>query len=129
MSTSKPRKSRENERAFVEHVLELLQDLGDVKARAMFGGYGIFCNEKMMALVADSVLYFKVDDNSRPLFEAEQCRPFTYTRKDNRTPIVMSYFEAPAAAMERASELCIWGQRAYEAAERTAGRKRSKRKK
>jgi len=119
---AKPRKSRENERVFVDHVLELLQDLGDVRARAMFGGYGIYCNDLMIALIAESVLYFKVDEISRPLFEAQQCAPFEYTRKGRDKPIVMSYYEAPASALERSAALCKWGQRGYDAARRAAGK-------
>ncbi len=117
-------RARQNERAFVEHVLELLNDLGDLRARAMFGGYGIYCNQKMFGLIAQSVLYLKVDDISRPLFEARQCRPFTYTRKGKETPIVMSYYEAPLDAMEQSSTLREWGQRAYDATVRAAASKK-----
>ena len=40
--TSKPRKSRENDWVFVDHVLQLLGDWGEVKARSMFGGFGLY---------------------------------------------------------------------------------------
>jgi DNA transformation protein len=115
---AKSRKSRENERVFVQHVLELLDDLGNVRSRAMFGGYGIYCDDIMIALVADSVLYFKVDATSQPLFEAEQCGPFEYYREGRDAPIIMSYYEAPASALERKSELCKWGRLAHKAAQR-----------
>jgi DNA transformation protein len=124
MNSAKPRKSRAGEQAFVEHVLELLGQLGAVRSRAMFGGYGIYLGPLMIGLVADGVLYLKADGTSSPWFEAEGCAPFQYTRRGRSEPIVMSYYEAPPAALERAELMCLWGQRALEAAQRAASRRR-----
>ena len=52
--------------AFVTEVVSLLAELGDVRAKAMFGGYGIYCGPTFFALIARDRLYFKVDDRSRP---------------------------------------------------------------
>ena len=38
--------------ALVEHLLEILALLGDVSARSMFGGWGIYHDGLMMGLVA-----------------------------------------------------------------------------
>ena len=46
---------------FVEFVLELLAPLGNVRARAMFGGYGIYRGEIMFAIITDDRMYFKAD--------------------------------------------------------------------
>lgn len=55
---------------FVEYLLELLEPSGGVRAKAMFGGFGIYRDNLMFGLVADDILYFKVDKkpglNSRP---------------------------------------------------------------
>lgn len=56
--------------AFLAHVLELLDGLGAVGARRMFGGYGLYRNDVMFALIADDTLYFKVDEHNRAEFEA-----------------------------------------------------------
>jgi DNA transformation protein len=113
------RQSRDHERRFVEHVLDMLQELGAARSRAMFGGYGIYLNGLMIGIVADSTLYLKVDDVSRPQFEAEGCRPFTYRKRGLREPIVMSYSEAPVAALESPWQLRAWARIAFEAAERS----------
>jgi TfoX/Sxy family transcriptional regulator of competence genes len=42
----------------VAHVLEQLEPLG-VRARAMFGEYGIYCDEKIVALVCDNTFFLK----------------------------------------------------------------------
>ena len=55
---------------FVTHVVDMLEPLGPVSARRMFGGYGIFLDGMMFALVADDTLYLKVDDESRSEFAA-----------------------------------------------------------
>jgi hypothetical protein len=58
-----PSKPGRNE--FVEHVLELLAPLGNVSARRMFGGYGIYRDGLMLGLVASDVLYLKADTENR----------------------------------------------------------------
>ena len=57
-----PASGEENE--FVSHVLDLMQSLGRVRARRMFGGYGIFIDGLMFALIADETLYLKADEES-----------------------------------------------------------------
>jgi DNA transformation protein len=52
------------EREFVIYVVELMQSLGPVNAKSMFGGHGIFLEGLMFGLVADSVLYLKADEDT-----------------------------------------------------------------
>ena len=63
---------------FVNHLLDLLRPLGDVRARSMFGGWGFYHAEKMFALVAFETFFVKADDASRAEFEGLGLRPFTY---------------------------------------------------
>ncbi len=42
----------------VAHLLEQLEPL-DVRARAMFGEYGVYCDEKIVALVCDDTFFLK----------------------------------------------------------------------
>ena len=55
--------------ALVDHCLELLAPLGAVRAKRMFGGYGLYCDELFFALLAADRLYLKVDASTRPAFE------------------------------------------------------------
>ena len=43
----------------IEHILSHLGEESEVSARKMFGEYGLFLNEKMVALVCDDILYLK----------------------------------------------------------------------
>jgi DNA transformation protein len=103
---------------FVDHLMELLQPLEDVRARAMFGGYGVYRNDVMFGLVADDVFYLKADDVTRSDFDAAGLGPFVYRSRGKEMP--MPYFQAPPAAMEDADEMCRWAAKAYDVAVRTA---------
>lgn len=104
--------------------LDAFAAVGDVRARRMFGGVGISCDGIMFAMVADEVLYLKVDDTNRQEFEAEQCDPFTYERDGKR--MAMSYYEAPATALDDPAVLAAWGERSLSIA-RAAKRPKSRR--
>ncbi|MCZ8309281.1 MAG: TfoX/Sxy family DNA transformation protein [Magnetospirillum sp.] len=103
---------------FVEHCIELLGDLGAVAARRMFGGWGLYVQGCMFALIADEVLYLKVDAETRPRFEAEGLPPFTYEARGKRH--AMSYFQPPESAMEDRAEMRPWARAAADAAFRAA---------
>lgn len=46
-------------RATVDHLLEQLEPL-DVRARAMFGEYGLYCDERFVGVICRDTLYLKV---------------------------------------------------------------------
>lgn len=50
--------------ALVDHCLELLAPLGAVRARRMFGGYGLYVDDLFVALIAVDRLYLKADETS-----------------------------------------------------------------
>lgn len=62
---------------FVEYLLELMKPIGAVRAKRMFGGYGLFLEGLMFALVADDRLYFKVGDSNLADFEQRGLGAFT----------------------------------------------------
>ena len=101
----------------VDHVLELLEPFGDVSARRMFGGHGLFRDGVMFALEADDVLYFKVDDKTRPEFDKRELTPFEYARNGNS--VTLSYRMAPEEAMNNSKVMCRWAKDAFDAAVRT----------
>ena len=58
---------------FFEAVLLALGPLGDVTAKKMFGGYGIFESGVMFALIDSSgKIFLKVDDTNRSKYEDAQ---------------------------------------------------------
>jgi len=111
---------------FVAYVLELLQPLGRCSARKMFGGYGLYGDGLMFALVFDGRLYLKVDHLNKSDFVAASCEPFVYQGQDK--PIEMSYWTVPEAALESSEDMAQWARLALAAALRKANAKPAARK-
>jgi DNA transformation protein len=113
--------------SFVEYTLELLEPLGPVRARAMFGGWGLYSGALMFGLIIEGQLYLKVDDVTRPAFEAAGCKPFVY--EGAAKPVTMSYWTPPSDAADDALALLPWARRGVEAAQRAAAKKKPAAKK
>jgi DNA transformation protein len=96
---------------FMNFVLDQLSSWGDVCARRMFGGAGLYCEGKMFGLIADDVVYLKVDDSNRKDFIKAGSSPFNpYPDKST----VMSYYEIPPEVLENSEELSHWAQRSLD---------------
>ncbi|PXW97914.1 DNA transformation protein [Sphaerotilus hippei] len=100
---------------FVAWCQELLAPLGSVRARRMFGGWGLYADELFVALIVSDRLFLKADPITRELFVQAGCSPFEYTRAGGRQA-VMSYFSAPDEAMDSPVQMGPWARRAMEAA-------------
>jgi DNA transformation protein and related proteins len=115
--------------SYVEYTLELLEPLGPVQARAMFGGWGVYHGGRMMGLIVEDRLYLKTDDTTRPAFQAAGGEPFVYDAGKGREPVTMSYWTPPADASDDAHALLPWARRAVDAALRAAQKKPAAKKK
>ena len=104
---------------YVAYLLDLLESYEGVSARRMFGGHGLFRHGLMFGLVADDMLYLKVDDETRGDFEARGLEPFVYQKKGK--PVALGYYQAPEEALETSEELRGWSQRAFAVAVRAKG--------
>jgi len=104
---------------FVDTCIDVLSSVGEVSARRMFGGHGIYHGAIMFALIADDVLYLKTDEASRPHFEDAGSRPFVLERQRGKR-ITMSYWEMPAEGFESPDQGDLWAGRALSAALRAA---------
>ena len=112
------------EKEFVSYVVDMMQSIGPVHAKAMFGGYGIYLEGVMFALIADSVLYLKTDKVTEIVFKDKGLEAFTYFK--NGKACKMSYFQAPEETLEDIEQMNTWANRAYEVALTAAVKKRKK---
>ena len=102
--------------SYFNHVMEQLEPIGNISGKAMFGGYGIFHEGDMFALISGSTLYFKVNELNRSAYEnagSKQYKP-------------MPYFEVPAEIMEDTSLLQDWALTSITIGHATAKKKRQK---
>ena len=109
---------------FVAYVVDLLQSVGPVSSRRMFGGHGIFLEGLMFGLIAGRELYLKVDAQSRAEFVALGLQPFAYMRQGKS--MQLSYYQAPEEALEMPGVMTEWGNKAYMTAVRAAAAKNRK---
>jgi DNA transformation protein len=109
---------------FVAFAVDLLSPVGPVRARAMFGGHGIYCGEVMIGLVDDDEVFLKTDEQTRHRFLEAGCRRWVYTGGGRK--METSYFRPPDEAHESPEEMRPWGELALAAARRGAAAKRAR---
>ena len=102
--------------AFVQYVAEDVLSELEVKTKRMFGGHGFYHAGKMFGLEADGKIYFKVNDATRPDYEAADSEPFQYSAKD-RKAVTMSYWMLPEEVLEDRERAIAWAKKAIGVAE------------
>ncbi len=99
---------------FQEYVVhDLLREIPGITARAMFGGYGLYKDGLIFAIIVEDELYFKVDDTNQKEFEKYGSEPFVYMGKNNK-PMTMGYWKLPGEIMEDTALLEKWVTVSYE---------------
>jgi DNA transformation protein len=79
---------------FIDYVIDQLAAWGEVSARKMFGGAGLYCDGTMFGLVADDVAYLKVDDSNREDFVKAGASPFNPYPDKVKTTLIEYIFSA-----------------------------------
>ncbi|MCW8335064.1 TfoX/Sxy family DNA transformation protein [Vibrio paucivorans] len=73
--------------------MRLFEQLGRVKSRSMFGGFGIFVDETMFALVVNDKLHIRADDSAAKKYKGQGYEPYVYKKRG--FPVVTKYFALP----------------------------------
>ncbi len=108
---------------YLAYVLDQLRPFGNVVARRMFGGVGLYADGFFFGIIDDTV-YFKVDDSNRADYEVRGCRKFTATMgKDRDKAVSMSYFAVPEDVLEDPDDLKVWARKALAVAVAAAASK------
>ena len=98
---------------FVDTVVhDLLSGFRDVRARAMFGGHGLYKDGVLFAILVKDRLYFKVDETNKKDYVKKGCHPFTY-RASGKKRVSMSYWEVPVEILEDREEMSRWAEKSY----------------
>lgn len=109
---SSPAASRKQ--AFANYVVELMAGFAPVRAKAMFGGFGIYLDDLMFALIIQERVYVKADDLSIPDFVARGLGPFTYESKGKVGSL--RYYEVPPEAYDEPAHMAAWARRGHDCA-------------
>lgn len=114
---------------FRDHVVELLEPLGELKVKRFFSGVGLYFKEKLIGFIMSDRVYLRMGDASRAAFVAEGAKPFTFTKRTSGEIVSIDYYEVPAHIFEDQDAIVNWSRRSYDAAlAKTAKKKPSKRK-
>ena len=100
--------------SFKAFALDQLAALPELRAKAMFGGHGLYAGEHFFGILFEGRLFFKTDATNVADYTARGMEPFTYEMKGR--VLAMSYHELPPDILENPTELVTWALRAVQVA-------------
>ncbi|USD66264.1 TfoX/Sxy family DNA transformation protein [Vibrio sp. SCSIO 43136] len=83
--------------------LRLFEALGTIKSRSMFGGFGVFADEVMFALVVGETLYIRADSVKAQYYREQGLEPYVYKKRG--FPVVTKYFAVPQEQWQNPSDI------------------------
>lgn len=111
---------------FAEFLREQLAPLAPIAFRRVFGKTGLFRSGLMFGLVADNMLYLRVDDGNREAFrDAAAFPPLHYVRQGRF--LDLPFWRAPEYLFDDPDALVLWARLALGAAGRVAAQRRPRR--
>jgi DNA transformation protein len=96
------------------YVEEQLAFLGRVSAKSIFGGIGIFVDERLLGIVIDDKLYLHTDASNLRAYQERgmpQFKPYP-----NAFDLTTDHHQVPADIVEDPVQLRSWGEQALTAA-------------
>lgn len=110
---------------YLDFILEQLTDFGVITPKKMFGGVGFYKEGVMFGGIMGGAFHLKVDDTTRPKYEAEGMTSFFDNGKNKTKP---KYYEVPVDIIEDRTEIAGWAAEAFEVAKSTKKVKKKKEK-
>lgn len=103
------------------YVTEQLEFLGRISNRAIFGGVGIFFEERLLGIVIEDKLYLHTDKSNLDDYAARgmpQFKPYP-----NAFDLTTDHHQVPPDIVDDPQQLKQWGERALVAAVESARQK------
>jgi DNA transformation protein len=104
-----------SEASFHEFVSELFAGVGAISIKRMFGGAGVYAEGLMFGLLADDVIYIKVDTPLKAELMQENSAPFVWTPENGPRAgekVEMGYWRLPEGALDEPDLAAQWGRKA-----------------
>lgn len=112
----------------VDWIEEALAPLGRLTSRNMMGGATLYLDGTIFAIVGLDELWFKADEETDALWDAEGRDRFSYVFSDGRVG-TMNYRRAPLDVHDDADAMRRWTRVALEAGRRAAAKKKPRKRK
>lgn len=96
------------------YVEEQLAFLGRISAKSIFGGVGIFVDERLLGIVMEDKLYLHTDASNLREYQSrgmQQFKPYP-----NAFDLTTDHHQVPTEVLDDPEELKRWGQQALAAA-------------
>lgn len=95
------------DKPILKNSLQLLDHLGNVRSRSMFGGFGIFAGETMFALVVNNKLHLRANAKTKEEFKQAGLKPYIYEKRGfpvrtKHYAILDEWWEEPEKIIEQA---------------------------
>ena len=110
---------------FLTFVLEQIESLPRVSSRRMFGGVGIYSDDRFFAVIDDDTLFFKVDDTTRARYTKRRMPPF-HPMPDK--PPMTGYYQVPPAILEDREALTELARESVGVATRASAKPRARKR-
>jgi DNA transformation protein and related proteins len=91
---------------YLEYLKELLAWLPQLRVKRMFGGAGLYSDERFFAIADDGDLYLKADAQSEAFYREGGSEQFSYAQKGKVSR--MNYWSVPAEVLEAPDRLRHW---------------------
>ena len=98
--------------SFVQFVLDQLGAVPDVRAKAMFGGHGLYAGNVFFAIVHGGRLFFRTTPDTVQTYVDQGMSHFA-PKPDQA---LRNYYEVPIDVIEDDGELAVWARQAIDAA-------------
>lgn len=112
--------------AQIDQALELLQGLGPLCSRRMFGVVGLYCDDAFFGVLDEEALYFKVDAETEAEFREAGSDPFTYEKEGEM--VALGFWRMPEAGWDDPEEAVRWARLGVGAALRARAKSKPKKK-
>jgi len=99
---------------FHEYIInDVLGHIEGITSKAMFGGYGIYLDGTIFALITESdELRFKANDITKEKYEALGGQQFIYHGHQSKASTSMPYWQVPEVIMENREQIEDWAREA-----------------
>lgn len=98
----------------LKNSLQLFERFGKVRSRSMFGGFGIFVDDAMFALVVNNALHIRACETTNQQFKDAQYEPYVYKKRG--FPVVTKYFALPNELWQDEEQILSMARIALDAA-------------